>query len=80
MNQSFSLRYPAVNIVSLVAELLTFPMGVALAHIIPICSLNLGRFGVWRVNPDRHFSIKECVLCMREGEEILTRTDMWSLS
>lgn len=62
VNQFFSLRYPAVHIVSLVAELLTFPMGVALAHIIPICSLNLGRFGVWRVNPDRHFNIKEHVV------------------
>ncbi|KAK5721170.1 hypothetical protein LTR17_014811 [Elasticomyces elasticus] len=31
VNQFFSLRYPAVHIVSIVAELLSYPMGVALA-------------------------------------------------
>ncbi|XDG10259.1 hypothetical protein ABKA04_009874 [Annulohypoxylon sp. FPYF3050] len=52
VNQFFSLRYPGVHIVSLVAELLAFPLGVALAKILPI-----GRF-----NPDRHFNIKEHAL------------------
>jgi hypothetical protein len=55
VNQFFSLRYPAVHIVSLVAELLAFPMGVALAHILPIYTLNLGPLVKWNINPDRHF-------------------------
>ncbi|KAI4864147.1 small oligopeptide transporter [Hypoxylon rubiginosum] len=49
VNQFFSLRYPGVHIVSLVAELLAYPLGVTMARLIPI-----GRF-----NPDRHFNIKE---------------------
>ncbi|ETS84490.1 hypothetical protein PFICI_02515 [Pestalotiopsis fici W106-1] len=52
VNQFFSLRYPGVRIVSLVAELLAFPLGVGLANTLPI-----GRF-----NPDRHFNIKEHAL------------------
>lgn len=59
VNQFFSLRYPAVHIVSLVAELLTYPMGVFLAHILPVYTLDLGRLGKWNINPDRHFNIKE---------------------
>ncbi|KAI6822266.1 small oligopeptide transporter, OPT family [Hortaea werneckii] len=62
VNQFFSLRYPAVHIVSIVAELLVFPMGVALAHILPIWSVELPCFGRWRVNPDHHFNIKEHVV------------------
>ncbi|KAI1467699.1 small oligopeptide transporter, OPT family [Daldinia caldariorum] len=49
VNQFFSLRYPGVHIVSLVAELLAFPLGVTLARILPIS----------RFNPDHHFNIKE---------------------
>jgi hypothetical protein len=52
VNQFFSLRYPGVHIVSLVAELLAFPLGVLLAKILPIS----------RFNPDRHFNIKEHAL------------------
>ena len=52
VNQFFSLRYPGVHIVALVAELLAFPLGVALANLLPICA----------VNPDRHFNIKEHTL------------------
>ena len=48
INQFFSLRYPSVHIVSLVAELLAYPFGCALAKVLPICFLN----------PDRHFNIK----------------------
>lgn len=59
VNQFFSLRYPAVHIVSIVAELLVFPMGVALAYILPIMEVDLPYFGKWRINPDRHFNIKE---------------------
>lgn len=62
VNQFFSLRYPAVHIVSLVAELLSFPMGVALANILPIYTLKLGPLGNWSINPDRHFNIKEHAL------------------
>ncbi|KAL9115795.1 MAG: hypothetical protein Q9227_000163 [Pyrenula ochraceoflavens] len=49
INQFFSLRYPGVHIVALVAELLAYPIGVFLAKVLPICFLN----------PDRTFNIKE---------------------
>ncbi|KAH7079752.1 small oligopeptide transporter, OPT family [Paraphoma chrysanthemicola] len=62
VNQFFSLRYPAVHIVSIVAELLAYPMGVALAKVLPIMSIRLPYFGVWRMNPDHHFNIKEHVV------------------
>ncbi|KAI1376961.1 small oligopeptide transporter [Hypoxylon crocopeplum] len=52
VNQFFSLRYPSVHIVSLVAELLAYPLGVAIANILPIS----------RFNPDRHFNVKEHAL------------------
>ncbi|KAH9896261.1 OPT family small oligopeptide transporter [Xylariomycetidae sp. FL2044] len=52
VNQFFSMRYPGVRIVSLVAELLAFPLGVALAKLLPL----------GRLNPDRHFNIKEHAL------------------
>lgn len=52
VNQFFSLRYPGVHIVSLVAELLAYPLGVGIAHLLPIS----------RFNPDRHFNIKEHAL------------------
>lgn len=52
VNQFFSLRYPGVHIVSLVAELLAYPLGVGIAHALPIS----------RFNPDRHFNIKEHAL------------------
>lgn len=52
VNQFFSLRYPGVKIVSLVSELLAFPLGAFLAHLLPIS----------RINPDRHFNIKEHAL------------------
>lgn len=52
VNQFFALRYPGVHIVSLVAELIAFPLGVALARLLPIS----------RFNPDRHFNIKEHAL------------------
>ena len=48
--------------VSLVAELLTFPMGVFLAWILPVCTLNLGPLGKWCINPDHHLNIKEHTL------------------
>ena len=52
INQFFSLRYPGVHIVALVAELLAFPIGVFLAKFLPIS----------RLNPDRTFNIKEHAL------------------
>ena len=41
-------------------------MGVALAKILPIFSINLPYFGTWHVNPDHHFNIKEhaCIVIM----------------
>lgn len=62
INQFFSLRYPAVKIVSLVAELVAFPCGVFLAKILPLYTLNLGPLGSFCINPDRHFNIKEHAL------------------
>jgi OPT family oligopeptide transporter len=59
INQFFSLRYPSVHIVSLVAELLAYPCGVFLARTLPLYTLDLGRLGKWCINPDRHFNIKE---------------------
>jgi len=64
VNQFFSLRYPAVHIVSLVAELLAFPMGVALAHILPIYTMDLGPLGKWNINPDRHFVSSHSIVRM----------------
>ena len=61
VNQFFSLRYPAVHIVSIVAELLAYPMGVFLAWVLPVMTLNVPYFGRWRLNPDHHFNIKEHV-------------------
>ncbi|KAI1256093.1 hypothetical protein MGN70_002254 [Eutypa lata] len=52
VNQFFSLRYPGIRIVSLVAELLAFPLGVVMAKLLPIS----------RFNPDHHFNIKEHAL------------------
>jgi hypothetical protein len=62
INQFFSLRYPSVHIVSLVAELLAYPCGVFLAKAIPLCTVDLGPLGMWCLNPDRHFNIKEHAL------------------
>jgi hypothetical protein len=59
INQFFSLRFPSVHIVALVAELLAYPFGVFLAKVLPIYTIDLGRFGKWCINPDRHFNIKE---------------------
>ncbi|RDW87223.1 small oligopeptide transporter-like protein [Coleophoma crateriformis] len=63
VNQFFSMRYPSVTLVSLVAELLAFPLGVALAKTLPLYTMDLGLLGKWCLNPDRHFNIKEhCVI------------------
>lgn len=63
INQFFSMRYPSVTISSLVAQLVAFPVGVTLAHILPVKTVCL--FGRWHItiNPDHHFNIKEhCVV------------------
>ncbi|OJD29836.1 opt family small oligopeptide transporter [Diplodia corticola] len=52
VNIFFSLRYPSVQITSLVAQLVSYPCGCFLAKTLPI-----GRF-----NPDRHFNVKEHTL------------------
>jgi OPT family oligopeptide transporter len=62
INQFFSLRYPSVHIVALVAELLAFPCGVVLAKIFPDWTINMGRLGQWSINPDNKFNIKEHTL------------------
>ncbi|KAJ5546140.1 hypothetical protein N7494_003725 [Penicillium frequentans] len=62
INQFFSLRYPSVHIVALVAELLAYPMGVFLAKTLPLTTISLGPLGSFVLNPDRHFNIKEHAL------------------
>ncbi|KAJ5620322.1 hypothetical protein N7510_004306 [Penicillium lagena] len=59
INQFFSLRYPSVHIVALVAELLAYPLGVFLAKTLPVTPINLGPLGSFTINPDRKFNIKE---------------------
>jgi OPT family small oligopeptide transporter len=56
LNQFFFFRYPAVNVSSIVAQLLTFPLGRAWARWFP----NVSLFGI-HLNPGP-FSIKEHVL------------------
>jgi hypothetical protein len=53
------MRYPSVTITSLVAQLLSFPLGCLLAHSLPVKTFNI--FGRWNftINPDTHFNIKE---------------------
>lgn len=46
----------------MVAELLAFPLGVMMAKILPIYRVNLGPLGLWIINPDHHFNIKEHAL------------------
>ncbi|KAF4456344.1 OPT family small oligopeptide transporter [Fusarium austroafricanum] len=61
INQFFSMRYPSVTISSLVAQLLAYPAGRALAHALPIMKATL--FGrEIALNPDHHFNIKEHAL------------------
>ncbi|KAJ7139039.1 small oligopeptide transporter, partial [Mycena epipterygia] len=56
MNQFFHLRYPSVNVGSVVAQLIVFPIGGAWARWVP----NVALFGI-SINPGP-FSIKEHVL------------------
>ncbi|RBA21790.1 OPT family small oligopeptide transporter [Fusarium proliferatum] len=61
INQFFSMRYPSVTISSLVAQLVAYPAGRALAHALPIMRITL--FGrEMALNPDHHFNIKEHAL------------------
>ncbi|CAG8093190.1 unnamed protein product [Penicillium olsonii] len=62
INQFFSLRYPSVHIVALVAELLAYPIGVFLGKTLPIASIRLGPLGTFVINPDKSFNIKEHAL------------------
>ncbi|KAF4963075.1 hypothetical protein FSARC_8877 [Fusarium sarcochroum] len=58
INQFFSMRYPSVTISSLVAQLIAYPAGRALAHVLPIMRIRIfGREII--LNPDHHFNIKE---------------------
>lgn len=59
VNQFFSMRYPSVTITSLVAQLLSFPLGCFLAHALPVRTFRI--LGLWNftINPDKHFNIKE---------------------
>ncbi|EGE08053.1 small oligopeptide transporter [Trichophyton equinum CBS 127.97] len=60
LNSLFSLRAPAIIITSVVALLVSYPIGVAWAKIIPARTFNI--FGLkWNTNPGP-FNIKEHVL------------------
>lgn len=61
-NQFFSLRYPGITISSLVAQLVSYPCGQFLAHVLPIYTINLGKLGSFRLNSDRNFNKKEHTL------------------
>ncbi|TVY91419.1 Glutathione transporter [Lachnellula willkommii] len=61
INQFFSMRYPSVTITSLVAQLLSFPLGCFIAHALPLKTFRIFRWS-FVLNPDRHFNIKEHAL------------------
>lgn len=58
INQFFSMRYPGVTISSLVSQLVAYPVGCAVARLLPVTTVRLfGRDII--INPDHHFNIKE---------------------
>ncbi|TDZ41536.1 Glutathione transporter 1 [Colletotrichum trifolii] len=59
INQFFSMRYPGVTISSLVAQLVAYPVGCAVARLLPVRKMRV--FGRWHlvINPDHFFNIKE---------------------
>lgn len=59
VNQFFSMRYPGITITSLVAQLVSYPCGQFLAHVLPIWTISLGKLGSFQLNPDRSFNKKE---------------------
>ncbi|RBR19330.1 hypothetical protein FVER53590_08400 [Fusarium verticillioides] len=61
INQFFSMRYPSITISSLVAQLVAYPAGRALAHTLPIMKITLLGKEI-ALNPDHHFNIKEHAL------------------
>lgn len=76
VNQFFSMRYPGVTISSLVAELVSFPCGQFLASVLPLCTLNLGKFGKLVINPDRKFNKKEhCLITIMAN---ISFTSSWA--
>ncbi|KAJ5806846.1 OPT oligopeptide transporter [Penicillium riverlandense] len=59
INQFFSMRYPSVTITSLVAQLVSYPIGCFVAKALPIKTVRiLGRWD-FVINPDHYFNIKE---------------------
>lgn len=58
INSFFSLHYPSVTITSLVTQLISFPAGVLLAKVLPIKTIQIGRYK-FCINPDHTFNIKE---------------------
>jgi hypothetical protein len=60
LNQFFSLRYPGIYISSSIAQLFSFPCGVAMAHYLPTRRYGQGRWSI-TLNPGR-FNQKEHIL------------------
>ncbi|CAH6719914.1 oligopeptide transporter 1 [[Candida] jaroonii] len=59
INLFFSLRYPGITISSIVAQLVSYPLGQGLAQILPLWEFDLGKLGKFVLNPDRKFNKKE---------------------
>lgn len=58
MNQFFSMRYPSVTITSLVAQLISYPVGCFFAKALPIMKIRVFGRDI-HINPDHHFNVKE---------------------
>ncbi|QMW29127.1 hypothetical protein G4B84_004462 [Aspergillus flavus NRRL3357] len=58
VNQFFSMRYPSVTITSLVAQLISYPVGCFFAKAMPIMTIRV-RGREIPINPDHHFNVKE---------------------
>lgn len=52
------MRYPSVTITSLVAQLISYPVGCFFAKALPIIKVRVSGRGI-PIYPDHHFNVKE---------------------